>query len=377
METALQNGYTADDTAAPVSRAAWLLHVLQWAPMVKGRTMNALLKANRRNIVVIGASAGGIEALTALFAALPHDSSASFFVVQHLSPNYASQLDRILQAVTPMPVRFASDRQPIMPDTIYVAAPDRHLMIEGDSVRITRGPRESRARPAVDVLFRSAALAFGPRVIGVLLSGSLDDGTARLWQIKDRKGLVLVQDPGEAAYGSMPQSAIEHVDTDFIGTLGHLAARIAWEVAQDIPFPPVEPPRPGQQVENQVALGDNGMQAGVMNLGKVSKYTCPECHGVLVQIEEGRLVRFRCHTGHAYSLKSLLTEVNDAVDVSLWSTVRAIEERILILGQMAELADRNGQHEEAALLRAKAELAEQKCQPLRDLVLDTDFFAAD
>ena len=339
--------------------------------------MDALLKANKRNIVVIGASAGGIEALSALFAALPSDSAASFFVVQHLSANYPSQLDRILQAATSMPVTFAFDRQPIMPDTVYVASPDRHLMIENDSIRITRGPRESRARPAIDVLFRSAALAFGPRVIGVVLSGSLDDGTAGLWQIKDRKGLVFVQDPDEASHKSMPQSAIEHVDTDFIGTLDRLATRIASEVVQDMSLPPVEPPRPGQRVENQVALGDNAMQTGVLNLGKASKYTCPECHGVLVQIEEGRLVRFRCHTGHAYSLKSLITEVNDAVDVSLWSTIRAIEERILILGQMADLAERNGQHEKALQLRAKAELAEQKCQPLREIVLDTDFFAAD
>jgi len=339
--------------------------------------MDSLLKPNRRNIVVIGASAGGIEALTALFTGLPANSSASFFVVQHLSPNYESRLDRILQATTTMPVVFGYDRQPIMPDTVYVASPDRHLMVEDDCIRITRGPRESRARPAIDVLFRSAALAFGPRVIGVVLSGSLDDGTAGLWQIKDRKGLAFVQDPEEATYPSMPQSAIDHVDADVVGTLDHLAQNIAWEIARDQTLPPVAPPRHGQQVENRVALGENGMHAGVLNLGKASKYTCPECHGVLVQIEEGRFLRFRCHTGHAYSLKSLLTEVNDAVDVSLWSTVRAIEERILILKQLADLADRNNQPEKAARLRAKAEQAEEKCQPLRDLVLDADFFAAD
>jgi len=339
--------------------------------------MNGLLKTNKRNIVVIGASAGGIEALIALFGALPSDSSASFFVVQHLSASYASQLDRVLQGATSMPVTFALDRQPLMPDTVYVAPPDRHLMIDGDNIRITRGPKESRARPAVDVLFRSAALAFGPRVIGVILSGSLDDGTAGLWLIKDRKGLALVQDPDEAMHKSMPQSAIEHVETDFIGAVDRLAAKIAWEVAQDMPLPAVEPPQPGQQVENQIALGGNAMQAGVMNLGKVSKYTCPECHGMLVQIEAGRFVRFRCHTGHTYSLRSLLTDVNDAIDVSLWSTIRAIEERILILEQLATIADEKGQHERALHLHAKAALAEQRCQPLRDLVLDTEFFAAD
>jgi two-component system chemotaxis response regulator CheB len=199
--------------------------------------MDALLNANRRNIVVIGASAGGVEALKSLFSLLPADLSASYFVVMHLSPDYASHLDHILQSVTSMPVSFASDRQRIMPDCVYVASPDRHLMVEQDTIRITRGPRESRARPAVDVLFRSASLAYGQRVIGVVLSGSLDDGTAGLWQIKDRKGLAFVQDPQEAQHRSMPDSAMEHVDVDFVGSVEDLAEKIAQEVGQALPLP--------------------------------------------------------------------------------------------------------------------------------------------
>lgn len=339
--------------------------------------MDSFLNTDKRNIVVIGASAGGIESLLALFKALPPNSGASYFVVQHLSPHYGSELDRILQSATSMSVAFADDQQRIMPDTVYVAAPDRHLMLEGNRVRVTRGPRENRSRPAIDVLFRSAALAFGPRVIGIVLTGSLDDGTAGLWQIKDRKGLAFVQDPQEAMHRSMPDSAIENVDTDFIGSIDDLAAKIASEVAQQLPLPMAGPPRHALQVETTVAVGDDGMQAGVMDLGKASKYTCPECHGVLIQIEEGRFVRFRCHTGHAFTLNSLLTDVNDAVDTSLWSTIRAIEERILILEHLAALADKSGQAGRAAQLRAKAELAEQKCQPLRELVLDSDFFASD
>lgn len=339
--------------------------------------MNSSLKISKRNIVVIGASAGGIEALRMLFARLSPDSSTSYFVVQHLSPSYSSQLDRILQSSTPIPVAFASDRQPIMPDMVYLASPDRHMMIEDSRIRITRGPRENRARPAIDVLFRSASLAFGAHVIGVILTGSLDDGTAGLWQIKDRQGLAFVQDPQEAFQASMPQSAIEHVDTDFVGTIDQLAAKIRWQVAQELPLPLGVPPQHAEQIETMVALGENGMQAGVMELGKPSKYSCPECNGVLIQVDEGPIVRFRCHTGHAYSIQSLLTEVNDTVDVSLWSTVRAIEERILILQQLADLADKDGDPEQAARLRAKAATAQQKCQPLRDLVLDTDFFAAD
>lgn len=339
--------------------------------------MSPLPNSGRRNIVVIGASAGGVEALQRLFSGLGAATGASYFVVQHLAPHTPSQLDRILQAATAMPVRFAHDREPILPDTVYLATPDRHLLLQDNETRITRGPRECRARPAVDVLFRSAALAFGPRVIGVVLTGSLDDGTAGLWQIKDRHGLALVQAPDDASHASMPQSAIDHVDVDFVGPVHALARRIAEEVATPRPFPGQDAPRPGQRVENQVAMEGNGMQAGVMNLGQVSKYTCPECHGVLVQIEEGRQLRFRCHTGHAYSPKSLLVEVNEAIDNGIWDVVRVIEERILLLRQTADMAAAAGKGHEARRLRSKAELAEEKCRPLRELVLDADFFAED
>lgn len=339
--------------------------------------MESLPTPDKRNIVVIGCSAGGLETLRRLFSRLPADTSACYFVVQHLPAHSPSQLDRILQQATAMPVRFAHDNAPIMPDTVHLAAPDRHLMLDGNKIRVTRGPRECRARPAVDVLFRSAALSFGPRVIGVILSGNLDDGTAGLWQVKDRKGLALVQDPDEALYPSMPQSAIEHVDVDFVGSVDALAERIACEIAANRSLPePVAASR-GRQVENLIAMEGKGMQAGVMKLGKVSQYTCPECHGVLVQIEEGRLVRFRCHTGHAYSPGSLLVEVNEAIDKGIWDAVRVIEERILLLRQTAELAAAAGKPSEAQRLRDKALLAEEKCQPLRELVLDADFFAED
>ena len=331
----------------------------------------------RRTIVVIGSSAGGIEALSKFFSKLPHDTSASFLVVQHLSPHSASELDRILQKYTQMHVAFARDGQLLMPDTVYVAPPDRHLMIEGNQVRITRGPKECRARPAVDVLFRSAALSFGPRVIGVVLTGALDDGTAGLWQIKDRKGLAFVQDPDEASYSSMPISAIEHVKVDYVATIDSLVLEIVKMLATEVPLPQSDAPSERLKIETLIAREGNGLQAGVMSLGQVSKYTCPECHGVLVQIEEGGGVRFRCHTGHAYSPKSLLVEVNDAIDKGLWDAIRAIEERILLLRQRADMADAAGQSDTAMRLRAEAMQAAEKYQPLRALVLDSSFFTSD
>lgn len=331
----------------------------------------------KRNIVVIGSSAGGVEALTRLFSGLPHDSSASFLVAQHLSPHWASELDRILQKCTQMHVAFAQDRQLLMPDTVYVAPPDRHLIIERDRVRITRGPKECRSRPAVDVLFRSAALAFGPRVIGVILTGALDDGTAGLWQIKDHNGLAFVQDPDEAPFSSMPISAIEHVKIDCIGSIDTLVSEIAKVLATEVPMPKAPASSQRLAIETLIALEGNGMQAGVMSLGEVSKYTCPECHGVLVQIKEGGGVRFRCHTGHAYSPQSLLVEVNEAIDKGLWDTIRAIEERILLLQQRADLADAAGKADAASKLRSEAERVIKKYQPLRALVLDSSFFTSD
>ena len=331
----------------------------------------------KRTIVVIGSSAGGIEALRALFSKLPHNTSASFLVAQHLSPHSASELDRILQKCTQMHVAFAQDRQLLMPDTVYIAPPDRHLMIEGNQVRVTRGPKECRARPAVDVLFRSAALSFGPRVIGVILTGALDDGTAGLWQIKDRKGLAFVQDPDEAHYSSMPISAIEQVKVDCVGTIDTLVSEIVKMLTTRVPLQEPNAPSERLKIETLIAREGNGLQAGVMSLGQVSKYTCPECHGVLVQIEEGGGVRFRCHTGHAYSPKSLLVEVNDAIDKGLWDAIRAIEERILLLQQCADMADVAGESDIASRLRAEAEEATEKYQPLRALVLDSSFFTSD
>jgi len=330
----------------------------------------------KRRVVVIGSSAGGIDALRKFFSSFPHDTSASFLVVQHLSPHSASELDRILQKCTRMHVAFAQDGQRLMPNTVYLAPQDRHLMIEGNQVRVTRGPKECRARPAVDVLFRSAALSFGPRVIGVILTGALDDGTAGLWQIKDRKGLAFVQDPDEAPYSSMPVSAIEHVKVDHVGTINTLVLEIVKMLATRAQLPESEGPSERLKIETLIALEGNGLQAGVMSLGQVSKYTCPECHGVLVQIEEGSGVRFRCHTGHAYSPKSLLVEVNDAIDKGLWDAIRAIEERILLLRQRADIADAAGESNIALRLRDQAEQAKEKYQPLRALVLDSSFFTS-
>ena len=327
----------------------------------------------KRDIVVIGASAGGVEALRGFFHALPADLPAAFLVVLHIPADTPSQLDRVLRASTPLAVKIAQDGEAISNGQVYVASADRHLMLTPQGIRLSRGPKEGRFRPSIDVLFRSAATAFGPRVIGVVLSGALDDGTAGLWAIKDHQGVALVQDPDEAMCSSMPQSAVAHVQVDLVGTVQALAARVEELVGTTAPEA-IPLANTQLALENHIAMEGNALKAGVMNLGKISKYTCPDCHGVLVQIEEGPIVRFRCHTGHAFSLKSLLAQVNEAIDTGLWATLRAVEERVMLLRQMQALAQGSGALEEAADWGGQADQSEKRLQPLRELVLDPEFF---
>lgn len=330
-----------------------------------------------RNIVVIGASAGGVQALSSLIENLPQDLRAAVFVVLHIPPSSPSALHRILARKSGLRVVVAQDGEAITDRTVYVASADRHLMIDNGCIRLTRGPKESRARPAIDVLFRSAASAYGPRVIGVVLTGSLDDGTAGLWAIKDRGGLAFAQDPETAEHSSMPESAIAHVDVDFVGTVEAIAHNIVQAVDGDGEQAMTGTKDTQFEIENSIAMNGRGMEAGVMDLGKVSKYTCPDCHGVMVQIEDGPITRFRCHTGHAFSIKSLIAEVNDSIDQGLWDTLRAIEERIMLLQQMADLADRSSASAEARSYRQQAEDTEHRLKPLRELVLDPHFFGHD
>ena len=328
----------------------------------------------KRDIVVVGASAGGVEALRGFFSALPAHLKAAVVVVLHIPPHTPSRLDQVLTRATSLPVVIAEDGQSITHGQVYVASPDRHLMVTPQGIRLSRGPKEGRARPSIDVLFRSAATAFGSRVIGVVLSGALDDGTAGLWAIKDHQGTVLVQTPSEALHASMPESAIAHVQVDFIGTVDALAAKVAELVGTAAPGEAATAFSVQRAMENDIAMEGNALKTGVMNLGQISKYACPECHGVLVQFKEGPIVRFRCHTGHAFSLKTLLAGINSAIDNGLWATLRAVEERVMLLRQLQELAQRSGAIVEAAEWQRQADASEKRLQPLRALVLDPGFF---
>lgn len=325
-------------------------------------------------VIGIGASAGGVEAMRSLFGALPPDLPAAVVVVLHLSPHAPSRLDRVLSDVARLPVAAAADGDRVEPGHVYVATPDRHLILDGEHLRLGRGPKECRVRPAVDVLFRSLALSCGPLAAGVVLSGVLDDGTAGLWSLKEHGGRTFAQDPVDAMHSGMPQSAIEHVAVDAVASAGQLGQQLATWARESANAPRVQAPLKGHQVESRIAMEANALHAGVLQLGALSRYTCPDCHGVLVQIDEGRVVRFRCHTGHAFSMKTLLAEVSTAIDNGLWATLRVTEERLLLLRHLAVLGRQRGAQAEASQREAQADRLEGPIKTMRALVMDDDLF---
>jgi two-component system chemotaxis response regulator CheB len=322
-----------------------------------------------KDIIVIGASAGGIEALKVIASGLPKEFPASVFVVLHTAPESPGILADILDRAGVLPAIKPVDRERIQPGRIYVAPPNQHLIVEPNLVRLTRGPKENRFRPAVDPLFRSAAQVYGPRVIGVILTGNLDDGTAGLWAVKQLGGVSVVQDPQEAEAPSMPRSAMRHARVDYCLPLSEIAPLLVrltttpieeegtYEVPKDI------------EIEVRIAKEDTALDVGVLKLGEPSNYACPECHGVLLQLNEEKRIRFRCHTGHAYSVDSLLAEITEGVEDSLWSAIRAIEESVLLLRHMAEHLTEGENGNTAERFLAQAQEAQRRADLVRQSVM--------
>jgi two-component system chemotaxis response regulator CheB len=320
-----------------------------------------------KDIIVIGASAGGIEALKALVRGLPKDFKASVFIVLHTAPYSLGILPEILaRAGSPLPAANAKDWEGIERGRIYVAPPDYHLLIERSGyTRITKGPRENRFRPAVDPLFRSAALAYGPRVVGVVLTGWLDDGTDGLRAVKERGGTAVVQNPEDAFAPSMPLNALKQVEVNYCVPLEEIApllVRLTEIPAEEEGEYPVSEKL---ETEVKIAREDNALESGIMRWGEPSIYACPECHGVLLQLKEGGNVRFRCHTGHAYSVDSLLAEFTEKTEESLWSTIRSIEETAILLRNLAGHFRQHLDEVRAETLTRKAEEALERADTVR------------
>ena len=288
-------------------------------------------------IVVIGASAGGVSAIRQLVAALPADYAGAIFFVIHLSAESPTVLPEILQRMGPLPVAWAEDGMPIERGRIVVAPRDCHMLLEADRVTVVRGPRENRHRPAIDPLFRSAAWAFGPRVIGVVLTGSLDDGTAGLWAIKSCGGTTVVQDPGDAQYPDMPSNALMHNRIDHRVTLAQMAPLLV-DLARQ-PLRTAGGSRP-QRLKDEVEYAKMNRDISDMDsVGTLSAFTCPSCRGALWELEENGHLRYRCHTGHAYTHASLLIDQNNAIEEAMYMALRAVEEKATALRRLAERWD--------------------------------------
>jgi two-component system chemotaxis response regulator CheB len=243
------------------------------------------------------------------------------------------------------------------------------MLLERGYIRITKGPKENRFRPAVDPLFRSAAYVYGPRTIGVVLTGALDDGTAGLWTIKLRGGTAVVQEPADAVIRSMPLNALEHTTADYrlpAPEIGELLGRLVREEA-----PPqlvmAENEIEKTRREVKIAEGADGLEENLMGFGELSPFTCPECRGVLTMLREGRILRFRCHTGHALSAASLLHETGDIVEQKLWDGVRALDETVMLLNKLGEQLASAGDTRAAERCFDKAREAHKRGQAVREL----------
>lgn len=314
----------------------------------------------KRDIIVIGTSAGGIEALTQLFQELPQDLPAAVFVVCHISPESPGVLPKIISRHSELPAANASDNEVIESGRVYVAPPDHHLLLEDGFVRVAQGPKENRFRPAVDPLFRSAAYIYGPRVIGVVLTGTLDDGTAGLWAIKERGGVAVVQDPSDAMFPDMPLSALTHVVVDHRVPLSGLADLLVRLTSEQVQVEGAYPMPDKMGIEVKIAKEDRIDPQEIEKLGEPSAFACPECHGVLWKMAEGGIMRFRCRTGHAYSAQSLLVDLSESVEIMLWSAIRGLEENADLARHLAEHLRQDGKEEAAGEFLAQAQLIKER-----------------
>ena len=321
-----------------------------------------------RRLVVLGASAGGVTALLSLCASLPRGFPAPVLIVLHIGAN-PSVLPSLLAAHGNNLSVHGEDGQTLEDGTLYVAPPDHHMLVVDGRIQLSHGPKEHHTRPAVDPLFRSAALAYGRGVIGVVMTGRLDDGTAGLQAIKDCGGLALIQDPADAEHPSMPASARRSVPVDRCVPLSELAATLVRLVNEPMPADmPTPPQRDRLEREMSVFRGEGSAMETLNEFGKPSMFACPDCDGVLWEVGDANPPRYRCHTGHAFSLRSLEATQSSATEEALWGAIRALEQREGLLRKLAEHGRSIGAENDARRSEAEADEAAQQAQRLHEMV---------
>jgi two-component system chemotaxis response regulator CheB len=323
-------------------------------------------RAKGRDIVVMGASAGGIDPLIVVLSNLDPKLQVAVFVVVHRSGESPSTLAKLLARATALRVVEVEAATPIVHGTVYLAPAGRHMLVKHGHVQVTRGPKENRHRPAVDPLFRSAAWAYGPRVVGVLLSGRLSDGAAGLWAIRSCGGVVIIQSPAEAKFAAMPRNALETLDPDHCvpaEAIGPLITSLAGTpIARSHPVP-------AQVVlESQMAELRNDDIRHVSRIGTLSPFTCPACHGSLWEIDDSEVLRFRCHTGHAFSAEALVEGISDSTEEALYSAVRSLQETVAMYQRIANRERGSGRDKRAASFEARAHKAQMHATAIARLL---------
>ncbi|MEF0942455.1 chemotaxis protein CheB [Rhizobium sp. BR 362] len=289
-----------------------------------------------RDIIVIGGSAGSSDPLRTILAALPRNFEAAVFVVVHVPANSAGIFRSVASASSNLPVKQAGDGDVIRPGQIYIAPPNHHLLLTKEKLVLGNGPRENLARPAIDSLFRSAALSCGPRTIGVLLSGKMNDGASGLAVIKQAGGIAVVQAPTDAIAPEMPMSALEATPVDLSATSVELAQAILRFASE--PPGPARPLPANIKIEVEIAAGGRADTSSIKELADPSPLTCPDCGGVLSEVRHSQPLRFRCQIGHAYTAKALIAKQRDFVEVAMQVALRTLEERATLVSRMAKEA---------------------------------------
>ena len=322
--------------------------------------------------IVIGASAGGVQALSTLVASLAPNIPAAIFIVLHIPTDAPSLLPEILSRDSQLEVAHAKNDDVIKPGRIYVAPPDQHLLMDGNRVRLVHGPKENFHRPSIDSLFRSAALWAGPRTIGVVLTGARSDGTAGMRAIKQRGGITIVQDPSEAMFPSMPLNVIQDIRVDYsllLRDIAPLLSKLSHTPADEEGRYPVS-----EKLEIEARIVQQDMESdelikSVEKLGRISKLTCPDCHGALWEIDDEELLRFRCHVGHGFSAESLNNGQGEMIEAALWSAVRALEEQMILSKRIIERARKSNSTRAVKQFERRMREAEEHSSAIRQLLL--------
>jgi two-component system chemotaxis response regulator CheB len=318
------------------------------------------------DIIVVGCSAGGVEALPKLLEKLPGNTPAAIFAVMHVGATSESYLPNILSRAAQMPAIHPNPGEVIQHGRIYVAPPDHHLLLVKDRIQLSHGPKENRHRPAVDPTFRSAAQYYGSRVIGIILTGALDDGTAGLQAVKRCGGIAMVQHPDEAVAPGMPGSALKFVEVDHCLPLLKIRALLP----KLIKTPARNPSEPGCHKDASIINQEQTMTANEMEqkYGSPTGLVCPECSGPIWEAPEGKLTQFRCLVGHAYSPDSFVAEEAIAAERALWVAVKTLQERSSLLRRLSDRANHMGQSITASNFRVQAEESESHAEVIRNIL---------